>query len=104
MRNLIALLATVALVGVVTVVAQDKKPPEKIVLSSKQGATTFLHAKHIEREDGECTACHDKLWPQSTELRKVSAGCRTCHKVGGKAFEEKDHCERCHPKDAEKSQ
>jgi c(7)-type cytochrome triheme protein len=104
MRNVIALLVTVTLAGLATVAAQDKKPPEKIVFPSKQGATTFLHARHIERQNGECTSCHDKLWPKSTaEPLKSSAGCRTCHKADGKAFAMAGNCERCHPKDSSRS-
>jgi len=103
MKVFAALFAAVALVGVVTAAADDKKPPERIVFPSKQGATTFLHARHAEREDGKCAVCHDQLWTQSTaEPLKSSAGCRTCHKAGGKAFETKGNCERCHPKNAEK--
>jgi c(7)-type cytochrome triheme protein len=104
MRTVIALFVTVTLAGFVTIAAQEKQPPEKIVFPSKQGATTFLHTKHIGRENGECTSCHDKLWPQSTaEPLKSSAGCHACHKPDGKAFENKGNCEKCHPKDARKT-
>jgi hypothetical protein len=65
MRTVVAMLVNVALAGLATVAAQDKKPPERIVFPSKQ-ATTFLHARHIERENVECTSCHDKLLPKST--------------------------------------
>jgi c(7)-type cytochrome triheme protein len=106
-RYVIALFMGVMLVGLATMAAQDRKPPEKIVFPSKKGATTFLHAAHLQRENGECTSCHDKLWPQSTaEPLKSSAGCNTCHKADGKAFAASDqsNCERCHPKDAPKTQ
>jgi hypothetical protein len=100
-----AFLAAVMLVGMAIVAAQDKKPPEKIVFPSKQGATPFLHAKHIERETGDCKNCHDKLWPQTTEPLKNSFGCHTCHKPNGKAFSAMDqaNCERCHPPGAKNS-
>jgi len=106
MRYVITLFMTVTLVGLATVAAQDKKPPEKIVFPSKQGATTFVHAAHLQRENGECTSCHDKLWPQSTaEPLKSSMGCHTCHKPDGKAFSARDsgNCVRCHPADAPKA-
>jgi hypothetical protein len=46
---------------------QKKKEPEKLVFNSKFGNVTFLHAKHAEREKGDCTVCHDKLWPQDAK-------------------------------------
>ena len=105
MRNVIAILGAVALAGLGSVAAQDKKPPERIVFQSKQGATQFLHARHIEREKGECVSCHDKQWPKSTaEPLKSSDGCRTCHKADGKAFAMAGNCDRCHPKDGPKAQ
>ena len=106
MRYVIAICMAVTLVGP-TAAAQDKKPPEKIVFPSKRGATTFLHAKHAERENGECATCHDTLWPQSAaEPLKSSTGCHTCHKADGKAFAARDraNCDRCHPPDAPKGQ
>jgi hypothetical protein len=105
MRFVTALLAAVAFVELATIAAQDKKPLEKIVFPSKQGATTFFHARHIEHENGNCTNCHDKLWKQTTEPLKNSLGCHTCHKPGGKAFSAIDraNCERCHPAGSEKT-
>ena len=75
MRSLLMLGMTVALVVGAAVTAEDKKPPEKLVFRSKAGDVTFLHAAHLKREKGECTACHDKLWPQSskTPLRAAQA-------------------------------
>jgi c(7)-type cytochrome triheme protein len=97
MRNVIAVFITVALAALTTVAAQEQKPPEKIVFPSKQGPTTFLHTKHIEREKGECTYCHDKLWSKSTaQPLASSAGCRACHKPEGKAFDTAGNCEKCH--------
>lgn len=105
MRNVIALFAAVTLVGLGTVAAQDSKPPEKIVFPTKQGAVTFLHARHLERENGGCTSCHDKLWRQTSEPLKDSLGCHTCHKLDGKAFSARDrnNCDRCHPADADRT-
>lgn len=105
MRHAIALFAAVTILGLATVVAQDKKPPEKIVFPTKQGAVTFLHAKHIERQSGDCASCHDKLWTQTSEPLKNSMGCHTCHKPDGKGFNANDrsNCVRCHPADADKT-
>jgi hypothetical protein len=105
MKHIFALLAAATLVGLAIAAAQEKKPLEKIVFPSKKGATTFLHAKHIEYEKGSCTNCHDKLWSQTTEPLKNSFGCHTCHKAGGTAFSALDqaNCERCHPAGADKT-
>jgi hypothetical protein len=60
----------------------------------------FDHAAHLAREKGECQACHDTLWPQSARPLASSAGCRTCHRVDGKAFDMKGNCRTCHPSSA----
>ena len=59
-RHAIALFVAIALVGSATIAAQDKKPPEKLVLQNKGGDVTFTHAAHINREKGECATCHEK--------------------------------------------
>jgi len=96
--------------GLVGLTAQtEKKPPEKLVFKSALGNVTFDHAKHVEREKGDCKVCHDKLFPQSTaplnfkadmhktaEAKKVS--CAACHVAKGKAFESKANCQKCHVK------
>ncbi len=105
MKYVIALLAAVVLCGMAMIIAQDKKPPEKIAFPSSKGETTFLHAKHIERENGNCKNCHDKLWPQTNEPLKNSFGCHTCHKANGKAYNAMDNanCKRCHPVSADQT-
>jgi c(7)-type cytochrome triheme protein len=83
---------------------KEKKPPEKLVFRSKAGDVAFFHYEHVKREKGDCTVCHDKLWPQSSQVPlKGSSGCRTCHHTGGKSFDTKTACERCHPEGAKKS-
>ncbi|MGA3095823.1 MAG: c(7)-type cytochrome triheme domain-containing protein [Bryobacteraceae bacterium] len=103
-RHTVAFLIAAALVGGAMAAAQDQKPPEKLVFPNKGGDAIFTHAAHIDREKGECTACHDKLWPQSTkEPLQSSDGCRTCHRAGGRAFEMKGNCVTCHPSSGGKS-
>jgi c(7)-type cytochrome triheme protein len=98
MRFAIAWIVAVALAGSAAA-AEDKKPPEKLVLPNKAGDVTFTHAAHIGRQNGECATCHDKLWQQSTAAPlKNSDGCKTCHRDSGSAFQMKGNCERCHPK------
>jgi c(7)-type cytochrome triheme protein len=104
MRYAIALWIAAALTGGATVAAQDRKPPEKLVFPYKGGEAIFTHATHVSREKGECAACHQKLWPQSTGAPlKSSDGCRTCHRAGGQAFEMKGNCVKCHPNGGAKS-
>jgi c(7)-type cytochrome triheme protein len=84
----------VSIVAVTLVSAQ----PQKLVFQSKGGDVVFTHAAHIGREKGECATCHPKLWTQSAqEPLKSSDGCRTCHHAGGRAFEMKGNCVKCHP-------
>ena len=97
MRSVFMVVMSVALSVGVSAAAEDKRPPEKLVFACKAGEVTFDHAAHLKREQGECTACHDKLWPQSRIPLKGSTGCRTCHQAGGKSFETKSNCARCHP-------
>jgi c(7)-type cytochrome triheme protein len=89
MRHVLVLIIGATLVG-----AQ----PQKLVFQSKRGDVIFAHAAHVAREKGECATCHPKLWPQSAkEPLKSSDGCRTCHHAGGRAFEMKGNCVKCHP-------
>jgi c(7)-type cytochrome triheme protein len=97
MRYAIAFFMAVVLVRIATVAAEDKKPPVRLVFPSKAGEVVFDHAAHQKREKGDCTKCHDKLWPKSARAPlKSSAGCRTCHKAGGVSFEMKGNCKKCH--------
>jgi c(7)-type cytochrome triheme protein len=104
MRHVLLSIIAVTLVGGAMLAAQDKKPPEKLVFQYKGGEAIFTHAAHIEREKGECATCHPKLWPQSAqEPLKSSDGCRTCHHAGGRAFEMKGNCVKCHPNGSTKT-
>jgi c(7)-type cytochrome triheme protein len=104
MRHVLASIIAVTLVGGAMLTAQDSKPPEKLVFQSKGGDAIFTHATHIDREKGECAACHEKLWPRSAkEPLKSSDGCKTCHHAGGSAFEMKGNCVKCHPKGSAKT-
>jgi c(7)-type cytochrome triheme protein len=97
MRLASAFFVTILLANGTAVRALDKKPPRRLVFSSKAGDVTFNHAAHLKREKGDCTKCHDKLWPQSAKVPvKSSAGCSTCHHAEGKSFEMKGNCIKCH--------
>lgn len=114
MRYLTALPLVLSLLGGLAMVAQEKKPPAKLVFEAKNGNVAFNHAAHVKREKGDCKVCHDKLWPQSkaplnfkaamhktAEAKKTS--CAACHHAGGTAFESKANCNKCHAKPAAKS-
>jgi c(7)-type cytochrome triheme protein len=96
---------------VVVMVAVAAEAPDKIVFDSKMGNVTYDHKKHTEREKEDCKVCHDKLFPQSRAPINFKAGmhkpaeaaktaCAGCHHPGGKAFESKANCTKCHVKGA----
>jgi c(7)-type cytochrome triheme protein len=83
--------------------------PDKIVFNAKNGNVTFDHQAHAARAKSDCTACHDKLFPQSKAAINFKAGlhktaeaaktsCAGCHVAGGAAFETKGNCGKCHVK------
>ena len=107
--NLSILLAVVLGATTLLSLAVAASAPDKLVFESKMGNVTFDHAKHGEREKGECTTCHDKLFPQSREPLNFKTGmhkpaeakkesCGGCHHDGGKAFATKGNCNNCHVK------
>ena len=111
MKTLLAVLTVAVVLSGLLVLAADTGP-EKLVLTSKMGNITFQHAKHVEREKGDCKVCHDKLWPQSAkaalnwkdgmhkpaEAKKTSCG--ACHYAKGPAFSSVGNCtnSKCHVK------
>jgi len=110
MRKLITVGAMIAFVlATGAILAEDKKLPEKITYEAKLGPVTFDHAKHVEVVKTDCKACHDAIFPQAkaplsykesmhkkAETEKKSCG--ACHVAGGKAFESKGNCQKCHVK------
>jgi|SRR5579872_1388635 len=85
----------------------DIPPPETIVFDNKYGKSTFTHKLHFERVNGECTVCHNKIFPQSraplnygkAQHRVAEAegtSCAYCHRVGGTSFAADSHCVKCH--------
>ncbi|MGD1097231.1 MAG: c(7)-type cytochrome triheme domain-containing protein [Bryobacteraceae bacterium] len=92
-------------------VAQDKRPPEKLTFSTNNnrlGNVTFNHAAHVKRVNGDCAACHPKLFPQDAKaplnfkpaIHKTAenekTSCGSCHRPGGMSFESKGNCGKCH--------
>lgn len=89
----------------------SKTPPDTILFESpKEGNVTFTHKQHYERVKGDCSVCHNKVFPQSRApinykkaLHRVAEADRTscayCHAVGGSAFAADSNCTKCHMKD-----
>jgi c(7)-type cytochrome triheme protein len=111
MRYLIFLLA----IAILPIAAQEKKAPDNLTFQAKMGNVTYNHAAHAKRLKDDCTACHDKLFPQSAtaplnykaamhktaEAKQLSCG--SCHRPQGTAFESKGNCNKCHVKAGAKS-
>ena len=110
MRLLCAFVASLVIAGGLSVVAQDKKAPDKLTFKSKTGDVPFDHAKHVKHAKNDCKVCHDTLWPQSSTaplnfkaaMHKTAeakhTSCGFCHHPGGGAFESKGNCNKCHVK------
>ena len=102
----VGILATAGL----AVQAQEKKALPRLVFEAKTGNVTYDHAAHAKREKEDCKVCHDQLWPQSAKaplnyragMHKTAetkrTSCAFCHHSGGKAFETKGSCSKCHVK------
>lgn len=81
--------------------------PAKLDFGSAAGSVPFDHGQHVSRVKGECTACHDKLFPmERVDLRykgnthrtaeAARSSCAGCHAPGGTAFAAAGSCARCH--------
>ena len=109
MRTLLNCLVALGLEGL-GVLAQEKKAPEKLTFTTKNGAVTFDHSAHVKRASGDCSTRHEKLFKQDSkaplnykaglhktaEMDKTSCGAR--RHAGGAAFESKSSCAKCHMK------
>ena len=99
---------------VLSLLAQQKTPPDKIVFEAKTGKVTFDHAAHLKLAKNDCKTCHPKLFPQSREpinfkaamhktAETAKSSCAGCHVAGGTAFASKGNCNKCHVKGAAKA-
>jgi c(7)-type cytochrome triheme protein len=81
--------------------------PEDIVYQTPTGAVAFDHGQHVSLAKGDCTACHNALFPmekaplnygdnlhRTAEANKTS--CAGCHVEGGEAFASANNCRTCH--------
>jgi len=100
--------ATMGLVAPVS--AQDKKAPDTLSFTAKNGNVTFNHEAHVKKAKGDCKTCHDTLFPKDAKaalnfkpaLHKTAetakTSCGFCHTAGGASFESKGNCAKCHVK------
>ena len=91
----------------VTLTGTGRGLPGEIVYPSKAGPAPFDHAQHVDFENGDCTACHNRLFPMARadlnyapDLHRAAeaagSSCAGCHVSGGKAFASANNCSRCH--------
>lgn len=75
-----------------------------VTLKNKGGDVIFSHDAHVSGMNLKCTQCHDKLYTNAKQHKKVSMkemqkgkSCGTCHN-GKAAFSVKGDCAKCHKK------
>jgi hypothetical protein len=96
-KPVIALVALVALTGIIVLAAEIPADKEVIVFEAKLGKMTFKHSEHADRI-GDCTTCHHKV-----EGDAVPQPCSACHmpkeeKDGAPKLKNAVHdsCQGCH--------
>jgi c(7)-type cytochrome triheme protein len=81
--------------------------PGGLQFSSSLGPANFDHAEHIKLAKGDCTSCHNRLFPMSKAdlqyrnglhrpAEAARSSCAGCHVAGGTAFASANNCQRCH--------
>jgi len=75
-----------------------------ITLKNKGGNVIFSHKTHVSDAGQKCTACHDKLYTNASQHKKVTMkamhkgkSCGACHD-GKTVFSVKGECLKCHKK------
>jgi c(7)-type cytochrome triheme protein len=82
-------------------------PPDTIFFPSEYGNVTFTHRKHFERVNGDCAACHPKIFPMARaplnygkarhrSAEEYGTSCATCHGIKATAFAAERNCQKCH--------
>lgn len=104
MKKLVLLLGVLLLCAVTAAVAV---PPGKELSFDKSSMGVVTFSGSIHKDAGvSCKECHNKdMFPKMKQgtveitMAKIYAGelCGTCHN-GGRAFEAKKSCTRCHKK------
>lgn len=81
--------------------------PGELRFDTSLGSAAFDHARHVNLAKGDCTACHNKLFPMARTDINYRAGlhraaesartsCAGCHAPFGTAFTSEGNCQRCH--------
>jgi len=82
--------------------------PARFELSTGLGEVPFDHGEHVDLAEGDCTACHNRLFPMSrgevgfggadghAASIEAQSSCAGCHVAGGEAFPVENQCARCH--------
>jgi len=75
-----------------------------VTLKNKKGDVVFRHDAHVAGMGLKCTSCHDKLYTNAKQHKKVTMkemqkgkSCGACHN-GKTAFSVKADCAKCHKK------
>ena len=75
-----------------------------ITLKSKGGNVVFSHGSHVAGMGLKCNECHDKLYTNAKQHKKITMkqmqkgkSCGTCHN-GKTAFSVTGDCNKCHKK------
>ncbi|HZV82322.1 MAG TPA: cytochrome c3 family protein [Geobacteraceae bacterium] len=75
-----------------------------VTLKNKGGDVVMSHEAHVSGAGQKCTACHDKLYINAKQHKKVTMkqmqkgkSCGACHN-GKIAFSVKGDCAKCHKK------
>ncbi len=81
--------------------------PKLASFETRLGPARFDHQKHVDEAEGNCQACHNRIFPLAKGLlnykdnlhktaETAKTACGACHYSGGEAFESKGNCLRCH--------
>jgi c(7)-type cytochrome triheme protein len=96
------------LLGLYATAPPPRRPPANLRFPARPGDVVFPHARHIQWANGDCNACHPKLFPRDAKaplhwkegMHKPAeangTSCGACHRADGAAFETKGNCKRCH--------
>lgn len=81
--------------------------PAIIAFDTSAGSTAFDHDEHVGYQDGDCTVCHNRLFPMEraplgykADLHRAAeaagSSCAGCHVSSGSAFASAGNCTKCH--------
>lgn len=80
--------------------ADEKDPPDDIVIPSVVGEVHFPHSMHFEDQEIDCATCHHPVnaapfkTPHNQYFANSKTNCKACH--GGEPKAENQACSNCH--------